>query len=71
MAKFKDFFGNATREFKGALKGDRSTTKELTLAEQLELFGTPEEKAAVAKFKSNQKAAPEKENSGFEIDAWS
>jgi len=54
--KFKDYFGNATRQFKFESKGVKleKSDNELSLYEQLEKYGTPEEKVAVRRMKEKK-----------------
>lgn len=74
MAGKKDYFGIASRQFMHtARKGDnRETPGHESLYDQLEKYGTPEEKAAIRKLKASGRIGVkvEPQDAGFKINPW-
>jgi len=67
----KDFFTIATRNFNHDARnaGSERNTNSDSLYDQLEKFGTPEEKDAVRKLKASGKISVKPSN--FKINSWS
>lgn len=73
MAGKKDYFGIASSQFMHtARKSEQRETPGESLYDQLEKYGTPEEKAAIRKLKASGQIGVkvESQNSGFKINAW-
>jgi hypothetical protein len=73
MAGKKDYFGIASSQFRNtAMKGEKREAQGESLYEQLEKYGTPEEKAAIRNLKASGRIGVkmESQNSGFKINPW-